>query len=59
MILFTLVLVMSVEFEFTDSIPWKEAVNEDGKYVTLSLFINMLDKQLNEYFVLIFVVGNG
>ena len=50
---------MSVEFEFTDSIPWKEAVNEDGKYVTLSLFINMLDKQLNEYFVLIFVVGNG
>lgn len=58
MILFTLVLVMSVEFEFTDSIPWKEAVNENGKYVTLSLF-NMLDKQLNEYFVLIFVVGNG
>ena len=58
MILFTLVLVMSVEFEFTDSIAWKEAVNEDGKYVTLSLF-NMLDKQLNEHFVLIFVVRNG
>ena len=49
---------MSVEFEFTDSIAWKEAVNEDGKYVTLSLF-NMLDKQLNEHFVLIFVVRNG
>lgn len=56
MILYMLVLVISAEF--TDSIAWKEAVNEDGKYVTLSLF-NMLDKQLNEYFVLIFVVGNG
>ena len=58
MILFTVVLVMSVEFEFTDSIPWKEAVNEDGKYVNLTL-LNMLDKQLNEYFVLTFVFGNG
>ena len=29
---------MSVEFEFTDSIPWKEAVNEDGKYVTFSIY---------------------
>lgn len=58
MILFTIVLVMSMEFEFTDSIPWKEAVNEDGKYVNLTL-LNILDKQLNEYFVLIFVFGNG
>lgn len=45
MILFTIVLVMSMEFEFTDSIPWKEAVNEDGKYVNLTL-LNILDNSL-------------
>ena len=31
MILYMLVLV--IRAEFTDSIAWKEAVNEDGKYL--------------------------
>ena len=37
MILYMLVLVISAEF--TDSIAWKEAVNEDGKYLLLLYLI--------------------
>ena len=37
MILYMLVLVISAEF--TNSIAWKEAVNEDGKYLLLVYLI--------------------
>ena len=40
MILYMLVLVISAEF--TNSIAWKEAVNEDGKYLFLHCLIYLV-----------------